>query len=672
MVQEQVLVYEFGAYRLDVVKRLLLCDETPVDLPPKAFDTLLMLVENYGTILEKETLIKRIWPDTFVEEGNLTYYVSLVRKALGESPGEHKYIVTIPKRGYSFVAEVSKIIDHPHTLNGVLSQLPENAIKDVLFKATPIIEEDSHQVAIPKPQAIIRGEIQPLTETLRPTKGRFKLNARQLAAVIISGLLIAAALFFVMRKVSPPSPQIKSIAVLPFKLLNANSDCDGCLELGMADALIAKLSKLENISVRPTSAILSYNERRLDPLAAGRELRVDAVMEGTVQRIGERVRVRVQLIKVSDGKHLWGEQFDEEVSNVFKVQDSISQLVAQELALKIGNEDQQRLAKTYTDNPEAYKSYIRGVYFWTRRGQGGMEKSIELFEKAIEIDPNYAKAYAMLGDAYGLLGGWQQDTEKRKWYLEKADAAVTKALALDDTLAEAHTAKALVLLAGEFMDYKGAEKAYKRALELNPNYSTAHVRYGWFLLRQEQLMLALSEMQKATELDPAAVVNNTAYANMLFYAGYYDQALEQCNKVLELDPNFTAIRLTLGHIYEQKGMYDKALEEMQKYEAANKNNLYSLESLGHLYAVMGRADEVEKRLVELEKLSQEFKPALFGIAIVKCGLGEKEEAAQWMKKTMETKALPKSDIRFDPRIKPLLEDQNFQEIHHLLAAYSGE
>ncbi len=669
MVQEQTLFYEFGTYRLDVVKRLLLCQEKPVDLPPKAFDTLLMLVENYGTILEKETLIKRIWPDTFVEEGNLTYYISLVRKALGESPGEHKYIVTIPKRGYSFVAEVSKIFDHPYTLNGAPGVLPEPAIKDDPFKAATV-DASGDQISIQEQQPSTQSEIAPPAITLA-TKRKFRWSASQIAAVIVSGLLIATVLFFVARKFKQSSPQIKSIAVLPFKLLNANSDCDGCLELGMADALIAKLSKLENISVRPTSAILSYNERHLDPLTAGRELRVDAVMEGTIQRIGDRVRVRVQLINVSDGKHLWSEQFDEEISNVFKVQDSISEQVAQELTLKIGNEAKQRLAKNSTESAEAYKTYIRGVYFWTRRGQGGIEKSIELFEKAIELDPNYAKAYALLADACALLGDWQPDEAKKKEYLERANAAVTKALALDDTLAEAHTAKALILIRRD-MDYRGAEKAYKQALELNPNYSTAHVRYGWFLLHQEQLTLALSEMQKAAELDPIAVINNTAYANMLFYAGQYDQALEQCNKVLELDPNFVAIRLTLGHIYEQQGMYDKALEEMQKYEAANKNNIYSLESLGHLYAVIGRADEVEKRLAELEKLSHEYKPALFGIAIVKCGLGHKEDAALWMKKTMECKALPKSDIRFDPRIKPLLEDRNFQEIHHLLAAYTGE
>ncbi len=667
MIQEQISFYEFGVYRLDVVKRLLLCEGVPVDLPPKAFDTLLMLVENYGTILEKEVIIKRIWPDTFVEEGNLTYYISLVRKALGESPGEHKFIVTIPKRGYSFVADVSKIVENPIALNGKEPALPE-VISETAPGKAETLEEPLTPTLIPEAQASIINPSHTPGEPLVVERNPL-WNAKAIAAMIISGLLIVTALVWVIKKSVPSSPPVKAIAVLPFKLLNANSDCDGCLELGMADALIAKLSKLENLSVRPTSAILNYNERQFDPVTAGRELHVDAVMEGTIQRIGDSVRVRVQLINVADGKHLWGEQFDEAVGNIFKVQDSISEQVAQELALKIGNDDQQQLAKTYTENPEAYKSYIRGVYFWTRRGQGGIEKSIELFEKAIELDPNYAKAYAMLGDAYALLANWQDEEAKKPEYLEKAHVAISKALALDDRLAEAHTAKALILIMRD-KDFKGAEKAYKRALDLNPNYSTAHVRYGWFLMRQEQLTLALNEMQKAAELDPVAVINNTAYANMLFYAGQYDQALDQCNKVLELDPSYTAIRLTLGHIYEQKGMYDKALEELQKYDAANKNNIYSLESLGHLYAVMGNANEVEKRLVELKKLSHEFKPAIFGIAIVKCGLGNKEEAAEWVKKTMEARALDKSDIRYDPRIKPLLEDQNYQEIHHLLAAYS--
>ncbi|MEW6126602.1 MAG: tetratricopeptide repeat protein [Acidobacteriota bacterium] len=666
MAQEHPLYYEFANYRLDVVKRLLLSEQSPVDLPPKAFDILLLLIEHHGTVLEKETIIKKVWPDTFVEEGNLTYYISLVRKSLGETPGEHKFIVTIPKRGYSFVAEVRKIFATPSAL-----RFSQNGV------ATIAANEKSTEPGLAKSGATpvtnlaptVNDETPVQSETLKAeSHPQPKFNLKKAAMIAALILLIMVAGFWLIKKLAAPREEFKSIAILPFKLLNSNSDCDGCLELGMADALIAKLSKLENLSVRPTSAILTYNERQVDPLAAGRELGVDVVMEGTVQRVNQRVRVRVQLINIKDGRHLWAEQFDEEIGNIFRVQDSISEQVAQALTLRINNDDKQKLRRNHTDNLEAYNTYIRGVFFWTRREQGGIEKGIEQFQRAIALDANYAKAYAMLADAYGLLAIRSSDMEKRRDYFEKAEAAANRALAIDDTLAEAHTAKALVLTSYK-RDIENAEKAYKKALQLDPNYSTAHVRYGWFLLNREQLNLALNEMQKAAELDPVAVINSSAYANLLYLTGQYDQAIEQCQKILEVDPNFYNAYLTLGQSYEQKGQYQQALDYLQKYDARQKDNLYSLESLGHLYGVLGKADEAERRIAQLEKLAAEDGSALLSIVIIKCGLGKRVEAAEWLKKVLEKKSVARFDIRFDPRIKPLLEDPNFQDIQNLVANY---
>lgn len=660
MAQENPLFYEFENYRLDVVKRLLLHDQAMVDLPPKAFDILMMLVEHHGTVLEKETIIKKVWPDTFVEEGNLTYYISLVRKSLGETPGEHKFIVTIPKRGYSFVAEVQKIFNPSSAVtlsqNGLATTLNNPLPGDGQFPSTADHTSVAHEFAVDQ------------TDRAQDKRALHPFNLKKAVAAVILFLLILVAGMLVIRKYTAPNEEIKSIAILPFKLLNSNSDCDGCLELGMADALIAKLSKLEQISVRPTSAILSYNERNFDPLAAGRELGVDVVMEGTVQRVNQRIRVRVQLINIKDGRHLWAEQFDEEINNIFRVQDSISEQVAQSLMLRINNDDKQKLRRNFTDNLEAHNTYIRGIYFWTRREQGGIEKAIEQFQKAIELDANYAKAYAMLADSYGLLAIRSADMEKRRDYFDKAEAAANRALAIDDTLAEAHTAKALVLTSYK-REIAEAEKAYKRALDLDPNYSTAHVRYGWFLLNREQLNLALNEMQKAAELDPVAVINSSAYANLLYLTGQYDKAIEQCEKILEIDSNFNTAYLTLGQCYEQKGQYQRALDYLQKFEAGQKDNLYSLESLGHLYGLLGKTDEAEKRLAQLGKYADEDGGAMLGMVIINCGLGKRSEAAEWLKKVMEKKSAARFDIVFDPRLKPLLEDPNFKDIQNLVADY---
>lgn len=365
MGQTPVYVYEFGDFRLDVGKHLLLRKGEPVPLPPKVFDLLLILVESQGQELKKDELIHRLWPDSFVEESNLTQSVFLLRKALGQSRGENRLVVTIPGRGYRFV------------------------------------------------------------EVVKPV-----------------GAEGFATSFGQARELMPAadSVAVRAIAVLPFKPLGAEAG-DQYLGLGMADALINRLSHIQQIAVRPTDAVLKYTDPAQDPLAAGRELGVDALLNGRFQRAGEIIRVTVQLVRVGDGSLLWAEKFEEHVGNIFAVQDSISEQVGRALALKLSSEERKRLTRRETDSAEAYQAYLKGRYYSTKWTYSGWTKEIEYFSHAIEADPNYALAYTGLADAYYIVSNLYLPPHEA---MPKVKAAAMKALALDDALAEAHSSLALV------------------------------------------------------------------------------------------------------------------------------------------------------------------------------------------------------------------------------------
>ena len=391
--------YEFGPFRIDAGNHLLLRDGQVVPVKPKVFDTLVVLVENRGRLLEKDELIKELWPDSFVEEANLTQTVYMVRKALGEGPHEHNYIETIPKRGYRFVAAVREFGDEG---------------------SDPAVQEEIRAATV-------------------PANGRKRLTLPVLVAcVMLAGLTATGYYLGITRGGLPigPSAPIKSIAVLPFKPLVAEGR-DDLLELSMADSLILKLGNLGQITVRPLSAVRRYTDLKQDAVKAGQELRVESVLEGNIQRFQDRIRVRVRLVRVRDGKQLWAEQFDENWTDIFTAQDRISQRVVVALALTLNGEEQRQLTKRYTANPEAYQAYVRGRYFWNKRTGDGYRTAIADFQRAIRIDPGYALAFAGLADSYNLLGSYGEIPMRESH--PKARAAAEKALELDDQIAEAHT-----------------------------------------------------------------------------------------------------------------------------------------------------------------------------------------------------------------------------------------
>jgi TolB-like protein/DNA-binding winged helix-turn-helix (wHTH) protein/Tfp pilus assembly protein PilF len=639
MSQQTERLYEFGPFRIDPLKRLLLRDGEVVVLTSKVFDTLLVLVEHKGQVLHKDELMRRLWPDTVVEENNLTQQISVLRKALGERAGEHRYIVTVPGRGYSFVSEVREVCDEDADL--ILEERTRSLITINVEEEQPCAQAHPYAAAPRRLPAAMRVAARPRVFLL---------------ALSLIGLTLALLTLFTYRRltdsarraVAPP----KSIAVLPFKSLNAGAH-DDILSAGMSDTLIAKLSNVHQLTVRPTSSIIKYAGAQPDTLAAGRELGVDSVLEGTVQRAGDRVRVTVQLLDVRAGRPLWAQSFDEELRDIFVVQDAISQQVAEAMLTRLNGDEQQRLRKHDTDSVAAYQAYLRGRYFWNKRNAEGLRKSVVYFQQAIDTDPSYAVAYAGLADAYNLLVGYHLAEKSSAESIQRAKAAAIKALEIDETLAEAHTSLAAIKFNFD-MDHAGAEREYLRAIELNPNYATAHHWYADFLSMMNRPAAAMVEIKRAQELDPLSPIINTTLGEHLYYLRRYDEAVAQLRKTLEIDPNFYLAHYFLGLSYEQKGLYAEAIAELQQARnLASNNATMMLAALGHTYAVSGRKHEARQTLNELLKLND---PAPYAIATVYIGLGEKQQASVWLQKVPGAEA--EWLLRTDPRLDSLRSDPN--------------
>src|SRR5215204_2440191 len=608
-------LYEFGPFHLDTSERLLLRGGARVPLTEKAFDTLLALVRRGGRLASKEELMAEVWPDAFVEENNLDKSISAIRQALGEKPSAPEYVETVRGRGYRFVAPVSEV----------------------------------HEPAVPSAPA------------KPPVRGPFK----SWILIAVLGLLPVCsgiAIYFSLkakRAESAAAPRV--IAVLPFKPL-ASEARDESLELGMADTLITKLGALRSVTVRPLSAVRRYSSLEQDPAAAGRELGVEAVLDGSIQHAGERVRVTVRLMRVADGVSLWTGTFDEKLADIFAVQDAISGQVTRSLALSLSGEEERQLAKRYTNNTAAYQLYLRGRYFWNRRTEEAVRKSVESFEQAIALDPDYALAHSGLADAYWILSSF--DPAGGIELLPRSRAAALKALSLDDTLAEAHTSLGIVKEFYE-LDFAAAEREYRRAIELNPNYASAHHRYGFFINRMERIEEAHAELGRALELDPFSLPINVDAARPFFRSGDYERAVGQLRKAIQIDPNYPRAHNVLANWYAQMGRYDEAIAEAKKAAALSAPARQDGGSprvsyqLVYIYAKAGRVREARQMLDELERVATRRNDQLYFQALAHAALGDRERAFALIEKLYETRSLDLLGLKGDPAWDDLRGDPRF-------------
>jgi DNA-binding winged helix-turn-helix (wHTH) protein/TolB-like protein/Tfp pilus assembly protein PilF len=644
-------IYQFGPFTVDAARRVLLRDGEAVPLTPKAFDTLLVLVEHSGKVLEKDRLLDLLWPDSIVEEANLTYNISLLRKALGESPGDRRYIITIPGRGYRFGADVSEI-------DGEIETEAAEVTVERYRKSTLVIEQEETN------QTAVAGYV-----TREGPRVASNLRGWKTVTITLAGLGLLVLLAIYLYPSNRPAPKlhagVKTLAVLPFKHLDAESG-DEYLGLGMADSLVTKLTNVRQVVVRPTSAILKYARQEKGPAEAGRELGVETVLEGTIRRSGDNIRVTVQLVRVEDGSALWAEKFDESFTDMFKIEDSISSRVAESLVPKLTGEEREALANRYTENTEAYQLYLKGRYHWNKHTQDGIDRSIEYFNQAIGKDPAYALAYAGLADSYLSI---PTTDDRPVEAFQKGREAAGRALEIDDRLAEAYTSMGTVRFWFDW-DWAGAERDFKRAIECNPNSAQAHFRYAHLLSNMGRHEESIAEVKRALALDPLSLLIISAAGQFFYHKRDYDQALDQARNALEIDQSFWIAHALIGRIYTEKRMYGDAIAELEKAVKLSGGNSVSYSHLGYAFAASGNREKAEKVINELKERSKQSYVPSNNIARIYAGLGEKQQALDLLERALndrETgltflKVVPQWDaIRQEPRFKALLGRIGFTE-----------
>ncbi len=480
---------------------------------------------------------------------------------------------------------------------------------------------------------------------------RMTLALAALAALIAGGILGRQWLFGRVTRVD-------SIAVLPFKPLLADSR-DEALELGLADTLITRLSSLKNVTVRPLSAVRRYTALDQDPVAAGRELKAQAVLEGSIQKVGAKVRVTARLISVADGGTLWTRQFDEQWTDIFAVQDAISRRVADDLMAPLTGEERNELARNYTTDPEAYRLYMEGRYQWGKRTGAGMRKAVESFQQAIGRDPNYALAYVGLADAYATLGSYHLLPSREALPLAKDAAA--RALGIDQNLAEAHASMAKILT-DYYWDWEQAEREFLLAIKLKPNYANSRHWYSALLASQGRFDEALSEANRALELEYLSPVTGTQVGQVLYRARRYDQAIAALRKTLDLEPNFTAAHYYLGQCHLMRGNHDEAIAEFVRALEIAPNTPDFIAMIGFTHAVAGRRDQSRRCLADLDELALGRYVPPFCYAIIYAALGEPDLAFKWMEKGKEDRDLRVRALKTDPLFDVLRADLRFAEL----------
>lgn len=642
-------LYEFGPYRLNAEERQLLREGKAVPLTPKCFDLLLLLVENSGHLLEKNEILERLWPGQFVEESNLSFNISVLRKALGENGSGRSYIETVSKKGFRFIGQVERISSE---LSDVKSDVVLN--KSALPFASARAEDASvrTETAGPIPSTAATHYSRPLVVVI---------------ALAAAATVIVTSYFLLRSRSDAAASPFKTVAVLPFKPIMASTR-DESLELGMAETLITSLAGIKQIVVRPMSAVRKYTDLQQDPSQAGRELQVDAVLDGSIQKDSDRVRVSVRLIDARSGALLWAEQFDENFTDIFNLQDSISRRVTNALKLRLSGDEQTQLTKRQTNDPEAYQLYLQGHYLYTKRDTDNVKKSLAYYQRAIERDPRFALAYVGLAESnLTLLGMTTLSTQEA---IPKAIAATTKALELDPSLAEAHNTLAEIKYQYEY-DWTGAEKEFNLALKLNANASFIHLAYGWYLMVSGRFNEAHGEMERAQMLDPSSTIINRSRGRLLYIRRQFDQAIVHYQKIIELEPEFGPNHWSLGQVYAQKGMYAEAADEFLKSRKFGRQlrpeDVARLEGFRTAFIVSGWHGFFQKITADFEERAKTAYVAPIQIATGYARQGKVEQALDWMEKGVEVrdpaivslKVEPAYDgLRASPRYTKLLQRLN--------------
>jgi TolB-like protein/DNA-binding winged helix-turn-helix (wHTH) protein/Tfp pilus assembly protein PilF len=637
MSQQLKPIYEFGPYRLDAAERLLTRDGEVVPLQPKVFDLLLALVARHGRLVEKEELMTAVWPDTFVEEANIASNISNLRKTLSQNG--RQFIETVPKRGYRFVAEVREIVEESVGLN---REKESESLKTI---------EEPHS-------ATPNGA----TEIARITSGDSlgaRLRSHKRGAVFTLAVLVVAvatiASFTWESLKGKSGGAINSIAVLPFANADPKTEY---LSDGITESLINSLSQLSQLKVIARTTAFHYKGKDLDPRTVGRELKVDAALTGKVVQQGDSLLVQADLVNTSDGSQIWGARYNSKLSDIFTTQEEIARQISERLRLRLTSGEQKQITKHYTENFDAYQQYLIGRNYAQKRTTEAYQKAVEHYKQALDLDPNYALAYVGLADAYYLNFG---SHFPRGENIRQSRAAAEKALAIDETLGEAHTSLARILWQRNW-NWRAAEREFKRAIDLDPGNAFAHRIYGYYLASMGQFDQSIAEQKLAQKLDPLSLIINLNVGSVLYFAGETDAALAQIRKTQEMDKNYVEAYLELGVAYAQKGMYAEAIAELNKAAPSSAYDPRVLSLLGYNYALWGKRDEAIKMLDDLKELSKRRPVLAWDMAIIYTGLGEKDLAFKWLRQACEERHGMVVYLKFDPLFKSLRNDPRFADL----------
>jgi TolB-like protein/DNA-binding winged helix-turn-helix (wHTH) protein/tetratricopeptide (TPR) repeat protein len=620
MLRPEKIVYEFGPFHFDSAQHLLFQNDQVIQLAPKAAETLAVLVENHGQLVEKEQLMKAVWPDTFVEDANLTVHISALRRLFQDhanASGDEGYIETVPRRGYRFVAPV--------------------------LERRPALEQ------IPQSPVVGRLDAEPRSRALML---RFAVAGFCAIVLLTVGILLKQQgnLFGFV-----PARHIHSVAVLPLQNLSGDPSQEYLAD-GLTEALVTDLAQVRSLRVISRTSIMTYKGTKKKLPEIARELNVDAVVEGSVMRSGDHVQVTAQLIEAPTDTHLWAETYEGSQRDLLVLQNRMAQAIVQQVRVALTPEEKLRLATIHIVSPESHEDYLQGRYFWNRRTPAALLSSIELYEKATRADPNSAEAYAAMAIAYVTMVATDQFPPQE---MEgKAKAAAEKARSLDETLAEPHVALGLLKAVSDY-DWNGSFAEFERAIQLDPSYAVAHHWYGYVLEFRGRFDDALREVHKAQELDPLNLAEQESPAQVLYWSRKYDECVAQSRKTLELDPNFFYSHMFMGDCLAQLKRYDEAISEFRETLRITPHNTAVMARLGYVLGMVGRKREALDLLKQMEQTRQSEYTSAGLQAWIYAGIGDREHTLESLEKDENQRGTTTLFLRDDAKLDFVRTDPRF-------------
>ncbi|GAC1415597.1 MAG: adenylate/guanylate cyclase domain-containing protein [Acidobacteriaceae bacterium] len=643
-------IIRFGLFEVDLENNELRRKGLRLKLQDQPLKVLRVLLDRPGVLVTRDELRSRLWePGEFVEfDHSLNTAMMRLREVLGDPADNPRFIQTVPRKGYKFIAPVHDV-----------------QVEEAKPELVGDLRAEFHSSDVMVEPAPGGASIQPdLPKGLHPSGAAVQVP---LSRVIVAGVcivLVAAIALFVYQQSaasfgSDPR-QITSIAVLPMENLSGDSNQEYFAD-GMTDELIASLARISSLRVVSRTTAMDYKGTHESLEKIAHDLHVEAVVEGTVLRSGDRVRITAELVQVSTDRHLWADTYESPLGDVLALQNQVASAIVSQIRIKLTPQDKVTLAAARPINSDAFEDYLKGRYYWGKRSEDALGTAIRYFQSATQKDPNYALAYAGLADCYGILGAAIVGTVPTAEVAPNAEAAAKKAVELDSLSAETQTALATV----EFNDdwnWKSADEGFRRAIQLNPSYATAHQRYSLYLMARGRTEDSLAEMKQARSLEPLSLSMNFSLGWRLYMARRYDDAIAQLLNTIEMDPNYLLAHIVLGQSYEQKGRYADAVAELQKADLLAPNNPPVLAALGHVFAISEKRAEALKLVEELKVQSSRRYVSPFYLASVYAGLGDVNQALGLLEKSYDDRSNNTIFIDQMPQFDKLRTEPRFQEL----------